>query len=64
VLSLNEELPEKLLIWMLNGSSKMNWKRAEIWKWWKIPPCNDVSHNLCNFLTDVNSNMMRVNQEK
>jgi hypothetical protein len=33
VLSLNEELPEKLLIWMLNGSSKMNWKRAEIWKW-------------------------------
>jgi hypothetical protein len=31
-LSLNEELPEKLPIWMLNCSSKMNWKRAEIWK--------------------------------
>jgi hypothetical protein len=31
-LSLNEELPEKPPIWMLNGSSEMNWKRAEIWK--------------------------------
>jgi hypothetical protein len=31
-LSLNEELPKKPPIWMLNGSSEMNWKRAEIWK--------------------------------
>jgi hypothetical protein len=31
-LSLNEELPEKPPIWMLNGSSEMNWKRDEIWK--------------------------------
>jgi hypothetical protein len=31
-LSLNEELPEKSLIWMLNGSSEMNSKRGEIWK--------------------------------
>jgi hypothetical protein len=31
-LSLNEELPEKPSIWMLNGSSEMNWKRDEIWK--------------------------------
>jgi hypothetical protein len=30
VLSLNEELPEKPSIWMLNGSSEMNWKKAEI----------------------------------
>jgi hypothetical protein len=31
-LSLNEEMPEKPPIWMFNGSSKMNWKKAEIWK--------------------------------
>jgi hypothetical protein len=31
-LSLNEELLEKLPIWMLKGSSEMNWKRDEIWK--------------------------------
>jgi hypothetical protein len=31
-LSLNEELPEKPSIRMMNGSSEMNWKRAEIWK--------------------------------
>jgi hypothetical protein len=31
-LSLNEELNKKMSIWMLNGSSEMNQKRAEIWK--------------------------------
>jgi hypothetical protein len=31
-LSLNEELPEKSSICMMNGSSEMNWKRDEIWK--------------------------------
>jgi hypothetical protein len=32
LMSLNEELPEKPPIWMLNGSSEMNSKRAKIWK--------------------------------
>jgi hypothetical protein len=31
-LSLNEELPKKPPIWMLNGSFEMNWKRDNIWK--------------------------------
>ena len=54
---------------MIWASMKIFLKICQAWmlkthKIWKIPLWKHVSPNAYNLFTDVNSNMMRVNQEK